>query len=308
MAEARLVDTLGVHNHLGEGVIWDHRTQTLWWTDILESRLFTWRFGHNVTTTQTPERLCSFGLTEDPDTLVCAFESGFATFHPGSNTVTWLAKIEAGLPNNRLNDGRVDRQGRFWAGSLREHGNGPLGALYRMDEQGVTCQFTDVEISNSLCWDNAGAHMYFTDSPTRKILRFRSRKGQFDMSQPEPFIKTASGAYPDGSCIDSEDCLWNAQWGAAQVVRYSPAGEPLAVIPVPAGQPSCVTFGGPDLQHLFVTSATQGLDADCLSKQPQEGNLFVYETAYQGQPESICRRLPKAQKQMKTTKTRMKEV
>ena len=119
MTSLQLIDVLPIHNELGEGVIWNSSQQVLWWTDIESKLLYSYSLAtHKIARYETPERLASFALVADEDYLLAAFESGFAYFDPISKKITWLNKIEQNLPNTQLNDGRADRQGRFWAGSL----------------------------------------------------------------------------------------------------------------------------------------------------------------------------------------------
>ena len=133
-----LEQQLSVSNSLGEGVIWDHRLQLIYWTDIDNSLLYSANLAGKINTYPCPEKLCSFGLCLNPEWLICAFASGFAFFNPTNQQLHWLAKCPVSLPNLRMNDGRVDRQGRFWAGSMVEP---PVeshlaGALYRLDLDG----------------------------------------------------------------------------------------------------------------------------------------------------------------------------
>lgn len=169
-----LVKQLEVHNTLGEGVIWDHHNDLVWWTDILNSKMYSWHFESGLSIYNTPEPLCSFGLTNEPGRFICAFSTGFAYFSPYSDETKWLCKVEEHYPDTRLNDGKVDRQGRFWAGSMRMSGDGPQGSLYCLDKHisgvRVSAMLKDIQISNSLCWSPDSNFMYFADSPTRQIL------------------------------------------------------------------------------------------------------------------------------------------
>jgi L-arabinonolactonase len=285
-----LEQQLLVANTLGEGVIWDHRTQLIYWTDINNKLLYSASLKGVITTFLCPEKLCSFGLCIDPQWFICAFSSGFAFFKPSTLQIQWITKCPVSLPNVRMNDGRVDRQGRFWAGSMVES---PItehlaGALYRLELDGsLSEQRQGVEIANSLCWSPTADKVYFADSPKRciEVADFDPLSGNF--GQFQTFAITDRGAYPDGACIDSEGCLWSAQWGSSSVKRYSPDGELLLTLTLPCQQPSCVSFVGPALQHLCVTSARQGLKPDKLTKH--DGDLFIYRTPYTGLPEAICR-------------------
>ncbi|MDE1146853.1 MAG: SMP-30/gluconolactonase/LRE family protein [Azospirillaceae bacterium] len=287
--DAPLIATFPMGNTLGEGVTWDQRDQSLWWSDIHERRLhrLDWA-SRTIETFDAPERVCSFGLVEgDPQRLVVAFESGFALFTPRTGHVDWLVRpdLAAGV---RFNDGRVDRQGRFWAGSMVEdeaarESRSLAGALYRLDGRDqATPLVHGALISNSLCWSPDGTSMYYTDGPTRQIRVFDVDPATGAPGNERVFVTTAEGAYPDGANIDAHGHLWSAQWGASQVVRYSPDGGVAGVLPIPTPRVTCVAFGGPDLGLLFVTTAREGMSDDEIATDPQSGNLFVYDTGIAG--------------------------
>ena len=178
MVIASLIDKLKVENELGEGVIWDAAGAAVWWTDIEGSALY--RFSPQDRQLQrwaTPERLGSFALVADTDDLICGFASGFAYFNPLNGSIQWLSRIEQDIPGTRLNDGRADRQGRFWAGSMMESGvvsgEQGVGALYCLDHQlRVSSQIAGLSISNGLCWSPDAKTLYHTDTPSRCIYRY----------------------------------------------------------------------------------------------------------------------------------------
>lgn len=287
MLNCELETVLTVHNKLGEGVIWDDSAQCLWWTDILSKKMYRWQFGHAAEAFDTPFQLCSFGLTPIENKFIVAFDFGFAFYEPLSGKVEKICDVEAQNSANRMNDGRVDRQGYFWAGSMRASGVGKLGALYSLSNLQSVCHLEDIEISNSLCWSLDGTRIYHADSPTQKI-----RMASVDPLNGLPgswktFVQTDKGAYPDGACIDSEDHLWSAQWGSHKIKRYNPLGEQVFEFELPCEQPSCITFGGPQMQHIFVTSAWDGL-AKQPNKDSPDGNVFILKSNVKGIAESIC--------------------
>ena len=283
---------LDVKNVLGEGIVWDGRTQTALWTDIQSSRFWQWQPGGEPTSFALPQRLGSFALTDTPDSYVGGFEQGFADFTPMTGTFNMHAPVTASHPHLRLNDGRVDRSGTFWAGSMAEDKGDPLGNLWRYDGGGAATPFLgDIKIPNSLCWNRDGTQMYFADSPRQTIWRYAFDAARGPIGVPEVFATTTGNRYPDGSCIDAEDHLWNAQWGSGEVVRYRPDGSIERRIKLPVSQPSCPAFGGADMNLLFVTTARDGLSVEQLATQQLAGALFVFETDVTGLPENICSRL-----------------
>lgn len=290
MKTPELIDVLPVHNELGEGVIWDTSRRAVWWTDIESRLIYRYQFAaKHLEHWATPERLGCFAPVAGKDYLIAAFESGFAYFDPPSGHVEWLQRVEEDTPKTRLNDGRTDRQGRFWAGSMVEKGGSEAdaGALYCLDQQ-LRCssKILGLSISNGLCWSPDSAYMYHTDTPSGRIDRYDFDSQTAALSNRNTLAETEAGSWPDGSIVDAEGYLWNAQWGGSQVVRYSPAGEVDLVLPVPVSQPTCVAFGGADLNMLFLTSAKQGLDKETLAQQPDAGNVFIYATATTGLTES----------------------
>ena len=280
---------LDIKNVLGEGVLWDARIGSAVWTDIQSSRFWQWRPDSEPESFPLSQRLGSIALTETPGTYLGGFEHGFARFTPATGAFEMLAPVTADHDHLRLNDGRVDLMGTFWAGSMVEAKSQPLGSLWRYDGGSLaTAFFDDVIIPNSLCWTRDGTQMYFTDTLTQTIRRYAFDAQHGPVGEPEIFATTTGHRYPDGSCIDAEDHLWNAQWGSGEVVRYRPDGSIERRITLPVSQPSCVTFGGADLNLLMVTTARQTLSAEALAEQPLAGALFVFDLDITGLPENIC--------------------
>ena len=281
--------SLDVGNLLGEGVLWDVRTQTALWTDIESARFWLWQPGGTPVSFAMSQRLGSFGLTATSGTYIGAFERGFARFTPETGTMEMLAPVTANDEHLRMNDGRVDRNGVFWAGSMAERDDAGLGALWRYDGGAqATRMLGDVRIPNSLCWSLDGRIMYFADSPRNTIWRFRVGANNEPLGNPEIFATTSSGVHPDGSCIDSEDHLWNAQWGSGEVVRYRPDGSVERRLVLPVSQPSCVAFGGQHLDHLLITTARVDLTGQQLQAEPLAGSLLIRPVDVTGVPEQIC--------------------
>ncbi len=286
--EITLIKTIEVGNELGEGIIWDTQCQCLWWTDILQSRLYRYEIATDTLSEfETPERLaCLTPIKNDPR-LLCAFASGLAFYAPASGEVSWIAKLEEDNPGTRCNDGKTDRWGRFWVGSMVEDAErAPYkGRLYCLNHDlSISEHLTDLSISNSLCWSPDGVTAYHTDTPTRCIYRYRSAGGARhpQLDEKELLVKTAHGAYPDGSCVDAQGYVWNAQWGASQVVRYAPDGSHDQTLPMPASQPTCPTFAGAELNLLAVTSARTDLSTTQRQAEPEAGHGFIYSTPYRG--------------------------
>ncbi|MBX9731411.1 MAG: SMP-30/gluconolactonase/LRE family protein [Sphingomonas sp.] len=271
---------------LGEGIQW-HSDAGLWWTDIQSSAIFQHDLAGGMTRRfATPERVGSFALIEGSGDLLCAFASGFGRFDPAAGTLDWLHRVEEPGGPRRFNDGRVDRSGNFWAGTMVEKGTSSDAALYRLARDGALRVCVDgVTISNGLCWSPDGRVMYFADSPARTIYAYPVDPADGTLGARRVFATTPEGAYPDGATVDCEGCLWSAQWGASRVVRYRPDGTNDQILTLPVSQPTCVAFIGPDLRMLAITTARDGLEPAALADQPLAGDILVYKTIVAGLPE-----------------------
>lgn len=297
--QVQLAATIGCANTLGEGVVWDPRQDdgkgAVLWTDIEGRALFRAFAPFNAFERfDAPERVGSFALVPDGcDSVIAAFESGFARFNFVTGAVEWIHRPD--LPANvRFNDGRVDRSGTFWAGTMGEMpdmwpaGPGELFAL-TPDGQGGGVGVSHVDgigISNALCWSPDGAVMYFADSPVNTIWAFDCVDGV--PTNRRVFAQTPADIHPDGSCVDADGCVWNAQWGASRVVRYTPDGREDVVVPIPAPHVTCPAFGGADLNQLFVTTARADMDEAGMAAAPDAGAVFVFDTPFCGLPETVC--------------------
>lgn len=285
-----LRDTIQVANDLGECVLWDELRQEVLWTDLVESKLFVHNaVEHATRELQLEDLLCSFGLIAGGEHLICAFRTGLALLERSSLELKWLyhLPIKAGV---RFNDGRVDRQGRFWVGSLVEGETDPPGAtgeLFSVTQDGtVQSHFDGIRIPNSICWSPGGETMYFADTPKGEIHAFAFDIESGRLGQRSVFVSTSKDAFPDGSTVDAEGYLWNAEWGSGKVVRYAPDGRVDSEIDLPVTHATCVAFGGENLSTLYVTTAKVGLSDAALRAEPHAGDVFVYETSARGLPES----------------------
>ncbi|HSF12112.1 MAG TPA: SMP-30/gluconolactonase/LRE family protein [Erythrobacter sp.] len=290
-----LIATIPAQCVLGEGPLWDHRLGCLWFTDIQSAQLLRldWPLGE-LERYDLPERLGSLGLTADPAQLVCAFASGFALYAPATGICQWLGKTEPDYRGIRMNDGRVDRQGRFWAGSMVENrklAGGEGGSLYRLDGRDAAPATLrgEIAISNATCFEPDGSALYFTDTPTQEILRYPLDAETGALGEPAVFARLSGEAYPDGADVDGAGRVWNAEWGSGRVTAYNPDGSQFAQIALPVTQVTCVAFGGENFDLLFVTSAREGLSPEALVREPQAGDVFVYRVGVSGLPAPLWR-------------------
>lgn len=236
---------------LGECPVWDERMHALWWVDIHGKALKRYD-GTHVTVMPMPEQPGSIALRRAGGLLVAMQSGVFLLGKREPKLMVRPAEHEAGM---RFNDGRCDRAGRFWVGTLEDPDHPPRGVLYRVEADGrATAMRSAIRVPNSIAWSPDGGTMYFADSPRHKIWAY-DYDVQTGKTANERIFATPHPGFPDGSCVDADGCLWNAEWAASRVVRYTPAGKIDRVIAVPAKNPTCCAFGGTRLDTLYITSA-----------------------------------------------------
>ncbi len=180
-------------------------------------------------------------------------------------------------PGVRMNEGACDPDGRFCVGSMAYDSGPGRGRLNRIDPDGTTAVLLDaVTVSNGLAWSPDGATVYYNDTPTGRVDRFDYAGGE--LTGRRPFATVPS---PDGLCVDAEGHVWVALWGGHAVVRLDPAGREVGRIEVPASQVTACTFGGPDLDQLYVTTSRHGVDR---AAEPLAGSLFRADVGVRGLP------------------------
>ena len=271
---------------LGEGPVWVEREQALYWVDIPERRLFRWSEGDGVATHVLAEHLCSLAPRAAGGFVGAGYE-GFVGIGADLQ-LTGLGNPEPDRPGNRFNDGKVDREGRFWAGTMDRREQEANGALYRLDPD---LSWTRIDggyrVTNGPAFSLDGRTLYHTDSALQRIYMFELDQAG-NASGRRTFTQLGEGdGYPDGMTVDAEDCLWIAFWDGWCVRRFSPAGERLAELRVPVQRPTSCAFGGPEFDQLFITSARRGLTEDELAAQPQAGGLFMTVPGVKGVAETL---------------------
>lgn len=268
---------------LGESCIWSVEEEALYWLDVRGRllRRFDSRAGRTESF-QLPELAGSIGLRLQGGVLV-AMQSGIVLFEPETGALKPIARPSETIPHQRFNDGRCDRQGRFWAGTMDDVGRGPSGTLYRLDPDGMLVPVLGrVTIPNSLAWSPDGTTMYFSDTTSHAITAYDFDAASGAPSRPREFARTVAPATPDGSTVDAEGCLWNAEYDGWKVTRYAPDGRVDRVIDLPVRRPTCCAFGGPALSTLFVTTASQNLTEAERAAQPLAGGLLAIEVGIRG--------------------------
>jgi L-arabinonolactonase len=272
-------------NTLGEGPAWSVDEQKLYWVDIEQSELRRYDPATKDTKVwQTPERVGSFAFREQGGLLV-AFESGLDFWDPKSGQSQRIQSFEPELATTRTNDGRCDRQGRFIVGGMNETDNGdPISNVYRLDP-GLSIHqiISNVTCANSICFSPDGTVMYFADTPTGQIWAYDYDADSGAVANKRVFTDFSDQpGMPDGSIVDAEGFLWNAQWNGYRVVRYRPDGTIDRIVDMPVMNPTCVAFGGKGLDILYVTTARYLMTPKQIEAEPLSGGLFAVKVDVKG--------------------------
>ena len=235
-----------VRAELGEGPRWDAATGALLWVDIEGRMLHRWD-GSRVETRRFDERIGCAAPTDDGDVVV-----GLASRLALASSGETLARFPHGA-DVRANDGACDPSGRLWVGTMHLQQLPGAAALYRLDGGTLTPKLEGLTISNGLGWSADGAHMWFVDTPTQRIVEY-AYDGELGEQRTFAAIEKADGS-PDGLAVDDQDGVWVGLWGGSCVRRYAPDGDLDRVIALPAANVTACCFGGPDRRTLFITTA-----------------------------------------------------
>ncbi|MHC4445117.1 MAG: SMP-30/gluconolactonase/LRE family protein [Planctomycetota bacterium] len=241
------------HCKTGENPLWDHKQQILYWTDIPNGRLFK----YHAPTSQhqqiyTGEPVGGFTLQTDGSLLLFQVNK-FSRFSPDGRLQTLVADIDPDMA--RFNDVIADPEGRVYAGTIGR--NKESGGVYRVDLDGtVTNLFKGTGCSNGMGFSPDLKHFYWTCSTTRRIFRFNYHQDSGELTDRKIIITVGKNeGVPDGLTVDTEGNLWSARWDGYAIYKYSPTGELLLKIKFPVAKVSSLTFGGPNLDQLYVTTA-----------------------------------------------------
>lgn len=266
---------------LGEGPLWHPGRQSLIWFDINGCKMFEkgqagrqeWAFERHVT---------AAGWVDDT-TLVVAEEQALLRFDLSTGVSEMHCPIEADNPVTRSNDGRADPWGGFWIGTMGKNMEAQAGAIYRYYRGELRTLYPNWTIPNATCFSPDRRFAYFTDTPVGIIWRVAlDSKDGWPKGTPEAFITFPANNYrPDGAIIDAEGHMWCAHFGHSKITRHTPDGREVETIPVPATQVTCPAFGGPNLDQLFVTTASKTLNAPL----GLAGQTFVSQKSVKGQSE-----------------------
>lgn len=272
-------------NELGEGPLWSVREQALYWVDIMGHAFHRFHPGTGAHERYPIGQPVGTVVLRQSGGYVLALQHGLAFWNKDTG-LEMIEDPEPDKPNNRFNDGAVDRQGRFWAGTMAMDTDEPRGTLYRLDtDHSLHAMQTGVYISNGLGWSLDERTMYYSDTGEKKVWAYDFDPATGAIENRRIFIEVpdepGEGA-PDGLTVDSEGFIWLARWGGWQVVRYDPNGKLERRVKVPAARVTSVMFGGPDLDELYITSARMDHDE---ATEPHAGSIFRYHPGVVGLPE-----------------------
>jgi sugar lactone lactonase YvrE len=264
---------------LGEGPVWHAKASALVWVDIQQGHVHI--TGAEGTRTYVVPAPMGVAVPRADGGLLLAQGTRLATLELDGGAIETVVELPPGdNAGIRFNDGAVDPAGRFWAGTMAPDDRPKSAALYRLDSPGeLTLVLSGVTISNGLAWSKDGRKLYYIDTPTRTITRFAFDADTGELGTAAIHADTSSlSGWPDGMTIDSEGNLWVAFWDGWAVRCFSGHdGTLLDEIAVPVARPTSCAFGGPDMRHLYITTARIELDEAALAEQPLAGSLLVVE-------------------------------
>ncbi|MQA73643.1 MAG: SMP-30/gluconolactonase/LRE family protein [Solirubrobacterales bacterium] len=275
----------------GESPMWSARERALYWTDNLAKRIH--RFDPETARDESfalEDNVMDIGLRAGGG-LVLALTKRLALYDPDAGRLEPLMDVEGDKPRNRFNDGKVDRQGRYWAGTMNDvDWDQPSGALYRLDPgPALESVQGDVVCANGLGWSPDDRTFYFGESFRYSIFAydFDADSGALSGRRAFATVDRSTGAFPDGLTVDAEGGVWSVHNGASRVVRYAPDGEVTHEIELPLPQPTSCIFGGDDLDVLYITTSRQNMTEEQLDRHPLSGSLFAARPGMTGLAEPL---------------------
>ncbi|HXW26120.1 MAG TPA: SMP-30/gluconolactonase/LRE family protein [Xanthobacteraceae bacterium] len=273
---------------LGEVPRWHPVEEALYWIDAFKPAVHRLDpASGKVESFTPPEKLGSFAPCAGGSLLI-AGRNGLAFYDPPSGRLERIADPEAGGAVNILNDGRCDKRGRFWVGSMSKTMARASGRLYRLERGRLDAVAEDIWVSNGVCFSPDDSRMYFADSHLKTIFVY-----DFDLAAGTLGARRVFAAMgekpgvPDGSCVDVDGFVWNAAFDAGLIVRYAPDGRVDRTVALPVSRPTACTFGGANLATLYVTTARFRLPPDRLAAETYAGGLLALDVGARGLPEPM---------------------
>ena len=276
---------------LGESPLWSPAEAALYWVDIDNPTIHRLDPASGARERWHIEtEIGSIGLA-GPGRMVAGLRTGahYVDLETGKIEPICDPEGEGRFNRNRMNDGKIDRAGRFWVGTMNDPGHQPLGTLYRVDRDGGAAPVLGgIRVPNALCWSPDSRVMYFTDSYSHQIWAFDFDLETGAMENKRVFAAIAEDAgVPDGATVDADGFVWCAHMFGSRVSRYAPDGSLDRTIALPVPQVTSCAFGGADLETLYITTASLRMDRAALAEQPLAGALFAVDLGVRGLPEPV---------------------
>lgn len=280
---------------LGEGPVWDDREGALYWVDIRRQRISRLdpRLRQQTGIWVMPDRVGCIGLTDDVGTLVVGAGANIVLLHLGTGKTDRIATLPIDTERYRINDGRVDTAGRLWVGTMIDDIHAPDvfsgGRLFRVSNDGEVWQASgEFELPNGIVWTGDDASLLINDTTACVTYRYRFDSVTGEASDRTVFFDhSGRDGYPDGLSIDTDGCLWSAQWDGWNIRRISPNAELLAEYRMPVRRPSSATFFGRSLDRIAITSATVDFSTEDFLQSPDAGSIFEMDGhGASGRPEN----------------------
>lgn len=268
-----------VRSLLGEGPVWSPRDNALYWVDILTPSVHRYDAATGIDKETPLGTMASLVVPKASGGLLVATPGGIMALDLSTRRLTPFCHPEAGRTNVRYNDGKCDRRGRLWVGSMDMGAAANRGHLFCIEANGSWKQVdTGFTVPNGIGWSPDNKTMYVTDTYRQAIYRYDFDLASGAICNRRPLITiAASDGKPDGLTVDDQGCLWVALWDAWQIARFSPQGQLMQRVRVPVPRPTSCCFGGGNLDTLYVTSASLRLSEAQLATAPLSGSLFAIQ-------------------------------
>lgn len=278
---------LKCRNELGESPLWHHQERALYWVDAIKPAIH--RYDPKTKAHQSwsmPELTSSIAMCKKGG-LIASMGTGFVHFDTQSGSIEPLTQVLSGKDAERINDGKCDPLGRFWAGTVSPDPHQGLGKLFCLSRSySVTTMKENVILSNGLAWSPCHSYFYFTDTLRSCIYRYRWHKDSGTISDQEIFITLDNKiGNLDGLTVDQQGYLWSAIWDGYKIIRFTPTGEIDSEITMPVQRPTSCIFGGDDMQTLFITSASRDVNEPEPLADEFAGGVFAIHLDVAGLPE-----------------------
>lgn len=266
--------------------MWSAAERALYWLDGRSDAIYRIDVNSGARSRwTTPAKVNALGLRANGG-LIVAMKSGIAALDTATGTFTHVVTPEPYTATMRMNDGKVDRAGRFWFGTMHDDAADASGRVYRLEADGTLATIdAGYTIPNGFAWSPDDRTMYLADSQLRTIYAYDFDAASGNARNRRPFVQTPEGTMPDGATIDAEGFVWSANVGGWGIARFSPHGALDRRLALPVQRPTSVIFGGDDLRTLFITTASRRLSSEELTAQPLAGAILAVRLDVPGLPE-----------------------